>query len=75
MKGDVPPVARTVALPVKAPLHATLVCAEMEAVGPSMLLTVAEAVAVHPLASVIVTLYVLAGTLTRSWVVAPLLHA
>ena len=55
--GAVPPKAEAIAEPFAAPQVASLV-ASILAVGPPMSLIVADAVDEHPLASVMVTVYV-----------------
>jgi hypothetical protein len=54
----VPPVDVAVAEPVEPPLHATLVCDDIEAATTVGCVIALEAVCVHPLASVTVTVYV-----------------
>jgi hypothetical protein len=51
----VPPVAVTVALPVEAPLQRILVCVGVSVIAGGWVI-VAVAVAMHPFASVIVTM-------------------
>jgi hypothetical protein len=51
----VPPVTLTVAEPVLPPLHKTFVCAGWWLLDLRQLLTVTDVVAVHPFASVTVT--------------------
>ena len=66
----VPPVALAVAPPLFPPLHKTLVCEDIEIVGPPLLATIPVAVAVQPFASVAVTVYVPADKLLAA---APLM--
>ena len=68
--GGTPPVAVTVTVPVRYP-HGALTATDEAA---NLAVIVALAVAVHPLASVTVTLYVPAASALRFCVVAPLLH-
>ena len=71
----VPPVEVAVAEPLAPPLHNTFVCAEIDAdtaVG-CVIVTVADAV--HPLASVAVTVYAPAANPVAVAPVAPLLQA
>jgi hypothetical protein len=56
-------------------MHETFVLADIEAVPPDELLTVVEAVVVHPLASVTVTVYPPDATPVTLAPVCPLLHA
>jgi hypothetical protein len=66
----VPPLPAAVADPVLAPKHSTLVCTGTDAVrADAGWVIVVVAVAVHPLASVTVTVYVFAA---RPVAVAPL---
>ncbi len=65
--------AVTVAVPFVPPLQLTFVAVAVAEIAVGCV-TVTEAVAVQPLASVSVTLYVPATRPVRSCVVAPLLH-
>jgi hypothetical protein len=55
VKGAVPPVMVTVAVPVQLPLHNTLTDELIEAVPPAALETTTVTTRVHPFASVTVT--------------------
>ena len=72
VSGDVPPVMVDITLPFDCP-HVVPV-ADSERVGGGASVTVVEIVAVHPLASVTVTLYGPASRFDKSSVVAPLLQ-
>ena len=54
-KGDVPPVSSMVMFPFPPPLQLTLASTVADAVSVTGSVIVAEAVSVHPLASVMVT--------------------
>ena len=75
MYGIVPPFEEAVAPPSAIPLHVTFKSTMVEAVNITGSVTVSELVEVHPLLSVIVTLYVPAITPVIEAVVAALLQA
>jgi hypothetical protein len=73
VKGEVPPEIFDAAVPVHCPLHKMLFW-ESVAVGPLALFTTAVSVCVQSLASVMVIMYVPAGSPVIDGVVWPLLH-
>ena len=76
VKVPVPPLAVTLAVPVAAPLHNTFTPVHVALTAVAGCKIVALTVAVHPLASVTVTVYVPAARPVRSSVVTvlPPLH-
>src|SRR5678809_1457428 len=74
VNGAVPPVTVRSIDPVEVPLQWAFTCVSVNTMAAGSVITIPFRVCVHPPASVTVTLYVPAGILVRSWVVAPLLH-
>ena len=75
MYGIVPPVDEAVTAPSAIPLHVVFEFTTLAAISIAGSVTVIELVEVHPLASVIVVVYVPATTPVIVAVVAELLHA
>src|SRR5215467_7403108 len=75
VNGAVPPATVRSIEPVDAPLQFALTCVSVNTITAGWVIPIPFTVCLHPSASVTVTLYVPAGMLVRSWVVAPLLHA
>src|SRR5678810_973429 len=74
VNGAVPPMTVRSIDPVEVPLQFALTCVSVNTMAAGSVIGILFNACVHPLASVTVTLYVPAGILVRSWVVAPLLH-